>query len=90
MIRPEDIPPEVVEAAAYQLIYTLQGIAEENGVKIDVKDADIPYFKRVASASLVAALNAWPGSYALAQTDSATIREVACAILPLTTKEPSK
>lgn len=37
-------------------------------------------------AKLVAAevINAWPRSYSLTENDSATIREVACFILPLT------
>ena len=36
------------------------------------------------AGTLAAAINAWPGSYSLAENDSATIREMACFILPFT------
>ena len=32
---------------------------------------------------IAAAINAWPGSYSLAENDSAVIRDVAAIILPL-------
>ena len=38
------------------------------------------------AAACLAMIEAWPGSYSLAENDSAEIREVACIILPLTEK----
>ena len=35
------------------------------------------------AVAIAAALNAWPGSYSLAENDSAEIRGVAAIILPL-------
>jgi hypothetical protein len=35
---------------------------------------------------IAAAINAWPGVSQLAENDSASIREMACIILPLTTE----
>ena len=34
--------------------------------------------------AIAAAINAWPRSYSLSENDSATIREMACFILPFT------
>lgn len=34
-------------------------------------------------SAIAAAINAWPGSYSLAENDSAVIRDVAAIILPL-------
>ena len=39
-------------------------------------------------ALIAAAINAWPGSYSLAENDSAVIRDFAAIILPLPQKEP--
>ena len=50
MIRAEQIPPEVVEAAARAL-----AIAENRN-----SDEWWPFYMRRARASIVAALNAWP------------------------------
>ena len=40
----------------------------------------------VAKLIVAEAINAWTGSYSLAENDSAEIREVACIILPLPTE----
>ena len=41
------------------------------------------HYRFLARAAIAAALNAWPGSYSLAENDSAEIRGVAAIILPL-------
>ena len=38
---------------------------------------------RPNAKTIAAAINAWPGSYSLAENDSAVIRDVAAIILPL-------
>ena len=40
--------------------------------------------RSMARAACLALLKAWPGSYSLAENDSAEIRDVAVIILPLT------
>ena len=67
MIRADQIPPEVVEA-----LHT--SLADDAGVLVPKGDC---------VTAIVAALNAWPGSYSLAENDSAEIRGVAAIILPL-------
>ena len=63
MIKPEQIPDEVVEAAV--------AMRDRGGSMRDI---------------IRTAINAWPGSYSLAENDSAVIRDVAVIILPLTTE----
>ena len=60
MIRPEQIPDEVVEAAASDIVQTLQSIASENGLTMAGIEEAMDGFREVARASIVAALNAWP------------------------------
>lgn len=64
------IPPEALEALA-------MAILEITGEGIDMDEA---------RAACLAMLKAWPGSYSLAENDSAEIRDVAVIILPLTTE----
>ena len=66
MIRPNQIPDEVVEAAK-------EAYRNTNEKTMSDWLAEI----------IAAALNAWPGSYSLAENDSAEIRGVAAIILPL-------
>ena len=62
------IPPEAAKALA-------MAILEMTGEGIDMDEA---------RAACLAMLKAWPGSYSLAENDSAEIRDVAVIILPLT------
>lgn len=64
-----NIPPEALKAAS-TVIFEMR----EDG---DFSAADI------ARAAAEALLAAWPGSYSLAENDSAEIRDVAAIILPL-------
>lgn len=63
MIRADMIPDEVVEAAASDIVQTLQSIAAENGVTMTGAEEVMDGFREVARASIAAALNAWPGAY---------------------------
>jgi hypothetical protein len=72
MIKPEQIPNEVVEAAAYKYLFYCP--------RLKTHDEAI-------RAAIAAALNAWPESYSLAENDSAVIRDVAAVILRLPIEE---
>ena len=49
-------------------------------------DVAWPNYVDQTRAAFLAMINAWSGSYSLAENDSAEIREVACIILPLPPK----
>jgi hypothetical protein len=71
MIKPDQIPDEVVEAAAYEYRYCPPLKTHDEAIR----------------AAIAAALNAWPESYSLAENDSAVIRDVAAVILRLPIEE---
>ena len=82
MINPAQIPDEVVEAGAMVL---------HDHVEIfddlpwdDLSAADQEAYLDEARAAFLAMLGAWPGMSQLAENDSASIREMAALILPLT------
>lgn len=85
-----NIPPEALEAMAREdyavraalasaLTYTLPPWEEFDAARRAVALGHAERILRVG-------LKAWPGSYSLAQNDSAVIRDVAAIILPLTEK----
>ena len=79
------IPPEAVEAAARAICETFRAAMnmpnepEWDASNPTLKDA----YRNEARAALRAGIAAWPGSYSLAENDSAVIRDVAAIILPL-------
>lgn len=60
MIRADQIPDEVVEAAARDIVQTLQSLAAENGLTMTGAEEAMDGFRKVARASIAAAINAWP------------------------------
>lgn len=66
------IPPEALEAAARAHAKMNEGHDEWWFLHVDK-----------TRAACLAMLKAWPGSYSLAENDSADIRDVAAIILPL-------
>ena len=71
------IPPEALEAAAKIIRDSFYNITLRS---IITNDSNA---ENVARAACQAMLKAWPGSYSLAENDSAEIRDVAVIILPL-------
>ena len=61
MIDAKQIPDEVVEAAARDIVQTLQSLAAENGLTMTGAEEAMDGFRKVARASIAAALAAWPG-----------------------------
>lgn len=76
MIRADQIPDEVVEAAARKFAFYA-------GYTWGSKGLDHDAIRGEAAMVILSALNAWRGSYSLAENDSAEIRGVAAIILPL-------
>lgn len=82
MLKPEQIPDEVVEAAAIVLMGQLMVRREDAlhvwaGMHEPVKEQ----FRREARAAFVAGLKAWPGVFLYPMNKTRLI-------LPLTTQEP--
>ena len=63
MIRPDQIPDEVVEAAA-RVFVEVYGIAWDDAYEADRADSLIE-----ARAAIAAALNAWPGAWHIRPVD---------------------
>ena len=82
------IPPQAVEAAARAIYYAFTEINIGDGE--DRWERLLPRFRaeyrEQATAALRAGLAAWPGMSQLAENDSASVREMACLILPLPTE----
>jgi hypothetical protein len=73
MIKAEQIPDEVVEAVAKSMGWPSAIV--------------FPHDKLRFKGHIAAALNAWPGMSQIEENDSATVRGVACLILPLPLQE---
>lgn len=61
MIRADQIPDEVVEAAAKGIIDKLHAYAAQNGLTMNGAEEAIEDFREVAIAALCAGIAAWPG-----------------------------
>ena len=85
MITAEQIPEEVVEAAArreHDMDFEASGDLHWPAWET-LSDAMRAWRKKRCRGALAAALNAWNGSSHLEENDTASIRGVACLILPL-------
>jgi hypothetical protein len=84
MINPAQIPDEVVEAAADELIDTVE--CNERCARIRRSYADTPCkCAQLSRAVLAAALNAWPNAKTLRDDGRRQTYIVPALILPLTT-----
>jgi len=68
MIRPEDIPEEVVEAAAMALYDDLRADIDPLDWT-EIGDWRRAYFRKEARASIAAAIAAWPGMWHIKPID---------------------
>jgi hypothetical protein len=87
MIRADQIPDEVVEAAASDIVQTLHLIAAENGMTMTGAEEAMDGFREVARATIAAALNAWPGIQHKPYWDFRTNEKHTELILPVPQKE---
>lgn len=62
MIKPDQIPDEVVEASAITLMGRLM-VSQQDALHVwsGMYEPEKEQFRREARASIIAALNAWPG-----------------------------
>lgn len=89
MSDPITIPPEALEAAA-RGVYEAERPDIETLSWENIGEWRREDFRKIARATCLAMLEAWPGNYSLAENDSAEIRGVAAIILPLTENHNDK
>ena len=78
------IPPAALEAGARALADAYYRNCSDGRLTLSDTDDTPEDWYAEARAAFLAMVEAWPGSYSLAENDSAEIRGVAAIILPLT------